>query len=411
MKNPILHIPSVITQSCFVDSDGEIIDLLSTEIDYFYALLYLYREQLLEQTQNLLLKNGKRYLLNQSATIEAVEIELNQFQRCGAVANFKYDGLRQFIDNLSELSISINLLRKNKDREIETIRIIDSYHWDSTLLTIKFADDFVNELIGIEKFFMEVNLTHLLKLSGGKAKSLYLILKDYSNVGNKNFTKDELILLIGKVPQTSVLNGIVEQINEKTDIKVSYSVEGVKKKKYKFKINHKVNLKSTLKGKAKTKKSINVEVMEKSKKQLQQMKDKGQKIGNEKGYLKTIYANEMDKLNRPTDIEVEKTKAELALEQWIDTTIDELKSEGRVNFNHNNYLVLKAHNMKMDRTEELLIGDDYKIYNRMDWERNSPITIDSESTMDFINEYEIKKDVYCAYGQTIGNTTYSQIRR
>jgi len=318
MKKPILHIPSVVTQSCFVDKEGHIVELLETEVDYFYSLLFLYREQLLEQTQNLLLKNGERYILNKAATIEAVEIELNQFQRCGAVINFKYDGLREFIDNLSELSININLLRKNKNRGIETIKVVDTYSWDSTVLSIQFTEEFINELIGIEKYFMDVNLSNLFNLSGGKGKLLYLVLKDYSNLGNKNFTKNEIILLIGKVPQKSVFDRIIEQINDKTDIKVSYAVEGVKKKKYKFKINHKVNLKSSAKSKSttntKTKKSINVDVMEKSKQQLQQMKNKGQKIANEGGYLKTIYDNEMERITATKE------------EKEIDKILDKMKS-------------------------------------------------------------------------------------
>lgn len=221
-----------------------------------------------------------------------------------------------------------------------------------------------------------------------------------------------MILLIGKVPQRSVFDGIIKQINDKTDIKVSYDVEGVKKKKYKFKINHKVNLKSSEKSKAKTKtktkKSINVDVMEKSKQQLQQMKNKGQKIVNEEGYLKTIYDNEIERLNPK---EVVKSDSDTELERWIKVTVDKLKKDGSVNYVHNNYLVLKAKNAQIDRIEKFLILDDYKIYNRMDWQRISPMTTDSESTMDFINEYEIEEDVFSSFGQTIRNATHIQIKR
>lgn len=410
MGNTILHIPSVITQSCFVetDKDDQIIDMLKTEIDYFYSLLFLYREQLLEQTHNLLLKNGKRLILDKSATIESVEIELNKFNRCGFIDNSKYDGMRTFIKKLSTLSININLLRKDKQRGVETIKVIKSHSWDSTMLTIDFTKEFIEELIGIEKFFMEVDLSYLIKLSGGKAKSLYLVLKDYSKIGNKNFTKDELMLLIGKIPQKAVLEEIIEQINDKTDIKVSYVEEGVKKKIYKFKINHKVNLKAVSKSRDKTKKSIDSEVMKQSKHKLQQMKDKGQKIGNEEGYLKTIYDNEMEKI---LPKEVVKSDSEMELERWIETKIDALKTEGSIDYRHNNYLVLKVKNSDIDRIEELFILDDYKIYDRMDYEKNNSITTDSESTMEFIDIFDVKEGVFCSYGQTIRNATYSQILR
>ena len=119
MKNPILHIPSVISQSCFTDVDGGVVDIKESEINYFYLLLFLYTEELLKQTPNLLLKNGNRYYLNELIPFESVKIELNEFQQYGVVDNHKYDGVKQFIDNLSELFININLFRKNKDKDVE----------------------------------------------------------------------------------------------------------------------------------------------------------------------------------------------------------------------------------------------------------------------------------------------------
>ncbi|MBT3951706.1 MAG: replication initiation protein, partial [Candidatus Marinimicrobia bacterium] len=181
-------------------------------------------------------------------------------------------------------------------------------------LAIDFTQEFVKELIGIEKFFMEVGLNYLFKLSGRKSKLLYLILKDYSKIKNKNFTKSQLELLIGRVYQKRVVDKIVEQINDVTDVKVRYKVEGVKKKKYIFKINQKAN-DGSAKGKAKTKKSIDAEVMEGAKKKLQRKKDKGERVYNEEGFLRTIYDNDMEKL-KPSEEQIE-----------IDSIVDSLKSE------------------------------------------------------------------------------------
>ena len=284
MKKPILNIPSMITQSYFSNDEGEIITLKEKEIDYFYLLLYLYIERLLGGASNLLVKEGKRYYLNQSVQYGSVEIELNQFQEYGVVDNFRYEGVKKFIEKLSELSINVNALRKDKERDVDRIKVINSHGWDSTVLAIDFTQEFVKELIGIEKFFMEVGLNYLFKLSGRKSKLLYLILKDYSKIKNKNFTKSQLELLIGRVYQKRVVDKIVEQINDVTDVKVRYKVEGVKKKKYIFKINQKAN-DGSAKGKAKTKKSIDAEVMEGAKKKLQRKKDKGERVYNEEGFF------------------------------------------------------------------------------------------------------------------------------
>ena len=314
MKKPILNIPSMITQSYFTNAEGEVVTLKEKEYDYFYFLLYLYTETLLEETSNLLVKDGKRYYLNQSVQYDSVEIELNQFQQYGVVDGYKYDGVRELVEKLAELSINVNFLVKDKGRDVDRIKVINSHGWDSTVLTIDFTKEFVKELIGVEKFFMKVDLNNLLKLSGRKSKPLYLVLKDYSKVKNKNLTKNELEILVGRINQDGEVDEIVEQINDVTDVKVSYKVGGVKKKKYIFKINQKAN-DGSAKGKAKTKKSIDAEVMEGAKKKLQRKKDKGERVYNEEGFLRAVYDNDMEKL-KPSEEQIE-----------IDSIIDSLKSE------------------------------------------------------------------------------------
>lgn len=374
MIKPILHIPSVISQSCFTNTKGDVVDLKRYEIDYFYLLLFLYREELLKQTPNLLLRDGNRYYFNELIPYKSVKIELYEFHQYGVVDNYKYDELKIFIDNLSKLSINTNLLRKNKDKDIETIKVIDTHSWNSTLLTLNFTKEFVKELIGVEKFFMEVDLTFLFNLNGEKSKSLYLVLKDYSKIGNKNFTKDKLSLLIGKIPQKDRFEKIRDEINEVTDIKISYDVVGVKKKDYKFKINYKINLKTSSKSKtSKSKDEINTEVMEKSKKKLQQMKDKGVKIENEDGYLKTIYYGEMEKITPSYT------------QKRLDTWIEECKKE---------YLIDKT-NSKIpfigitNGNNEIFINDDYLLTNSLDYYSKNPTETIVEMNNKLQNGYEI----------------------
>lgn len=368
MKNPILHIPSVISQSCFTDVDGGVVDIKESEINYFYLLLFLYTEELLKQTPNLLLKNGNRYYLNELIPFESVKIELNEFQQYRVVDNHKYDGVKQFIDNLSELFININLFRKNKDKDVECIKMIESNCWDSTLLTINFTKEFVKELIGVEKFFMEVYLNNLFKLSGGKSKPLYLLLKDYSRSGNKDLSEEELTVLIGKIPQKDRFENIINQINDVTDIKITYEVVGKKKKTYKFKIKNKVNLKSTSKKK---KEEINTDIMEKSKKKIQQMKNKGKKFDNEDGYLQTIYKNELEK-SKPSKSQTE-----------LDEFIDRIKKQFEGKFDKNGvkiptfcFYYSEYSNLPIFINNENKLTDNYNVF-----------TSNSLQTLNKINEW------------------------
>lgn len=401
MKKPILHIPSVISQSCFTDEKGEVVDLLESEINYFYLLLFLYREKLLQQTPNLLLRDGDKYYFNEMIKYNSVEIELIEFQKYGVVSNHKYKKLTTFINNLSKLFININLLMKNKDRGYDVIDIIENPSFNSTTLSINFTKKFIKEIIHTDKFFMDVDLTNLFKLDGRKSKLLYLILKDYSKVGNKNLSNDDLMIIIGKIPQKIIFDETILQINQLEDIKVSYTVDGYRKKIYQFKINHKVNIKST----SKPKEEIDIDVMEKSKKKLQQMKDKGKKFDNEEGYLKTIYQNEIEKYKpKPPK---KKSEDDLKVEEWIQTEILKLKNNNSIQFNHNNYLVIELNG------NEFFIDDDYKIYNRMDFEKQNPKTSSSELTLRFFELYsdEISTNVFCGYGNYLKDKTLTHIKR
>lgn len=406
MEKPILHIPSVISQSCFTDTDGEVVDIKEKELNYFYLLLFLYRDGLLKDTPNILLKNEKRYSFNEYIKYDSVEIELIQFQNYGLISNYTYRGLKSFLEKLSQMSINTNLFRKNRDKDIETVRMIDSYSIDSTLININFTKKFLKEIIHTDKFFMNVDLNYLFNLNGYKSKVLYLILKDYSKVGNKNFKKSELELVITKIPQTNVLQKIITQINDTTDIKISYTTEGIKKKIYKFKIRNNVNLKSTPKKK---KEEINTEIMEKSKKKIQQLKSKGKKFDNEEGYLKTVYNNELEKSK--SQPKKQKSENELKIEEWIQIEISKLKQTEDIQYQYNNYLMLSYSNN--GKEDELFLSDDYKLYSRIDFGRKNPITNSSEDTNTFLDNYNntLTPKVFCGYGNDLKDKTLTKIRR
>ncbi len=74
IKDPLFYVPSVISQSYFRDHDGEDVDLSPKEIDYFYFLLFLYREQQLDQHPNLLIKKDGKHYINEKVKVKHVLI-------------------------------------------------------------------------------------------------------------------------------------------------------------------------------------------------------------------------------------------------------------------------------------------------------------------------------------------------
>ena len=291
MEDPKFFIPSVIIQSCFVDDDGNVVELKPKEIDYFYLLLFLYRKKLFQQSPDLLLKAEEGHQLDEESMPSSVCIYAVSFNDYGVVVNHQYDGLKAFVNKLSNLSIRVNLFGKVKKISTPTMKMVESLSWEDNEITIAFVDEFAKMIAYAAEPFLRVNLNKLFELTGGKSKLLFLLLKDYSGIGHKNLTKNQLEQLLGGVPQKSLLDGIRDQINEQSNIRFSYkTVREEKQKIFKFKINY------LAKDEDEADDELNAEVFEKSKQQLQKQKDNGTQIRNEEGYLRKIYESEMKKL-------------------------------------------------------------------------------------------------------------------
>ena len=352
MEEPRFFIPSVITQSCFVDTDGNVVELKPKEIDYFYLLLFLYRKKLLQQSPDLITKADIGHLLNENAMPSSVCIYAVSFNDYGVVVNHQYDGLKAFIEKLQHLSIKVNLFGKNKKSGTPTLKMVDSLSWENNEITIAFADKFAKMIAYAAKPFLRVNLNKLFELTGGKAKLLFLLLKDFSKIGHKNLTKKQLEQLLGSVPQKSLFDGIRDQINGQSNVRFSYeTVREEKQKIFQFKINY------LSKKEDESEDEPNAEVMEKTKQQLQQMKDKGTQIRNEEGYLRAIYDCEMKKL------EVANEKNE------IDKILEAMKCDvDEGSYKHNEIPMVaiwnKISEMPMHIDDEYRLADPFNIYTK-----------------------------------------------
>jgi len=232
-----LIIPSPISQSLFMERD-KFINLNGSEINYFYLLLYLYKEKLLEISGVLDNDGNDNFTLNQDKDDYSVEIKLWWFNEYKAVQSNKYEKLKNFLKKLQNYLIVINVLEKNKVDGIEKIKLVKSYSISKATINIEFNKSFLEKYIVYGSQFMAVDLNNLIKIRGEKTKLLYLLLKDYSNLKKgKNLTVEQLMLIFGcQEIKENIIEKYVEKINALNDIKVNLDVVGPAGEKiYKFK--------------------------------------------------------------------------------------------------------------------------------------------------------------------------------
>ena len=416
MSENKLYIPTVISHSYFT-LNGDATHIKEKEINYFYSLLYLFRNNIQKQSKVTLFlqKDQKSKMLNPEFKNFEVKIELLEFDDLGIVNNFTYTELKVFIEILSMMKININILKKNKSHNIKSIDIIGEFKFDKdNILHIKFTDNFVNLFLHTENYFKEVDLDLLIKINGYKSKRLYLAIKDYSTYKNQCviLSKEELTNIIGRIPSPKVFKDVVNSINEITtinDLKVEYpTASGRKLKEYRFEYEDLVK-KNTSKSKRtiKSKEEIPKEIKDVVDKRIEKKIQNGEKIDDLDGYKQTSYKNELEKLS-PQPLR-EKSDDDLKVEEWILNEISILKDSQSIQYTHYNYLMLciEDENGKID---DYFIDDNYMIFNRIDIDKKNPITKSSELTISFFEYYKenIFSKVFCSYSSLHEDKTLSK---
>lgn len=124
---------------------------------------------------------------------------------------------------------------KNRLRQIWLFSAVE-YHWGTGSFSIHLNEHGMPYLFDLKREFTSINLKAVLSCSSKYAKRLYAIACQWRKVGFKSFTIEELKLSLGlKDPKTGeeqfervsdfkkfVLDIAIKQINEFTDVKVSY---------------------------------------------------------------------------------------------------------------------------------------------------------------------------------------------
>lgn len=376
MQKLEFNIPSAIAHSYFTYLDN-IIHLKEKEINYFYSLLYLFRENIKDESKAKIFTKTEENQLVISDNFKniPVRIELSEFNNLGVVSKNTYTDLKAFIKILEKLEMVINILSKDKRFDIKSIKIIKDFRIENNILHLTFNEEFLLLFLHTEKYFINVDLNILFKISGYKSKKLYLFIKDYSKFKNKciKISKENLENLIGKIPANNIFEKNIENINyiiwqeeNISDLKIDYlEISGNKLKKYKFIFENLVNTVNTKKSNnetaSKVKNEINTEVMEKAEKILQKCKSKGMTIENENAYKMKIYNNEIK--------QYELSDSEQEINDWI----EDVKSDyiNSININNSEIPFITIQN-KISNLP-IYIDNKFKLTNGYEFFTNTPV--------------------------------------
>ncbi len=377
-----LVIPSAISQSLFIEDD-KLINLNGSEINYFFLLLYLYREELLKVNGVLDVDENKNYTLNQDNEDFSVKIRLWWFNEYKAVKSKKYTELKTFLKKLQHYTIVMNVLEKNKEAGVNKIKLVKSYSIDKATINIEFKKSFLEKYIVYGSQFMAVDLNNLIKLRGEKNKLLYLLLKDYSNLPKgKNLTLEELILILGSEEiKKSRIEASVEKINALNDIKVNLDVGGPAGEKiYKFKFEKEEVKPKKLKSNDTEKQlsDFTDDIQTEARIRMEDEQANGTVIKNEKRYLITVCESIVieNEGNKEQDLYKEQ------IDEWLEKQKNNLKDT--INISEGKIPIIKFHTD--DREDEnyfWFITNDYKIDRSFE---GQPMTKSAKETYETIEK-------------------------
>ena len=331
-----LNKPSELTQVVFFkdDDSNAMASLTSIQMDMLNLIFYKSREYFIKENIEL-------------TEFIPFEIDLKTFSKeFGKYQKSEFSTLIKQLDELSNVKVVINALRKNKNMETTFTRFIHkltvSKHKNNVRKKVRLVLDgeICKMIFDVKKLFTKFYLKIQFSMKSKYSKLLYEILKDYQGVNTKTIDFELLLGLLNvdfentnngtwALFNQNIIKKAVKEINEKSDIYVSY--EPIKERingkrlqvtKIKFDIDKQNNERLEELGLLKTKHSdISMDEQILYNKKLVIAKDRLEKakqfqsINNEEAWLeKTI--------NSITDKELEKIEEEeIALSKLKDIDI------------------------------------------------------------------------------------------
>lgn len=389
MERLELNIPTIYSHSIFLNSKEEVRRLSATQLNYFYSLIYLYREKILEDYPNILVEDeNSKKIINDEVfkNIGYIEISLNEIETLiNSSHDSKYKNLQEFIKNMKkeDLCIKTNILNKNKTTNSKVHKMIDKLHFscDKLDINIIFEKEFIRPFILVDKYFKKVTLNHFFNLKSCNDKPLYLMLKDYVNY-KKNISKKDLALFVGKSFNFSRFNLLIENINSNTDIFISYTLDK-RKRNFKFEIKNQTRF---FNENEELEYNINRLIWNEVEKRVLIARDENKDIGDIEKYKKGIFKN--IKKNEITNFE---SKAKL--DSFIKKGIEQFKKNKSFK---KSFLLLDLGNFNDEVTniDGYIINDNYELesYPYPVIKSNSSEETYSIIKDNYVEMYEVESD-------------------
>jgi len=324
--------PSELTQVVYYDDydKGVISKMSALQLDLLNALMYQAKKQIIINKLD----------ISKEKIIE-VDISLQEImEMIGKYEKGQYNHVMEQLYKLKKVDVMINILGKVKDTiEFELTSFIHTLKWtrhkNNTLKKIKVGLDgtILNSFLNRKKLFSKMFLSIQYSMTSKYSKLLYEILKDYENIKTIVIKFDILLDLLnvdmqhtdcGKwnIFRPNILEKSINEINEKTDIIVSY--ESIKEKiadqrmqVTKIKFNIKKQTETRLQELGLIEEPItSLPFYNKSKSKLDKLVKNGYKIFDEDMWIKTdINKNQ------------ERYESEIRIDKWLKETDNNGKNE------------------------------------------------------------------------------------
>lgn len=166
------------------------------------------------------------------ANFNVIEFDIKEFNDLLQIKGKRYEELRESVRELRKKEIII----KTDDKELITGWLSSIiFHRNTSRITLKFDDNLIPYLLQLKEQFTRYQIKNILYLSNKHSIRIYELLKQYEPIGKRTFIVDELkkvLMLENQYKRFSnfenwVLKPTMEEINEYTDINISY--EKIKK--------------------------------------------------------------------------------------------------------------------------------------------------------------------------------------
>lgn len=316
--------PSELTQTVFFkDNDkNALATLTATQMDMFNLIFY---------------KSKEFFIKNNVELTEFIPFEMDLIAFAKEFGKYKagdYGDLIKQLDGLSNVKVKINALGKNKDWPIETTftrfihKIKISRHRKKNKKKVRLVLDgeICQMVFEVKKLFTKFFLTIQFSMHSKYSKLLYEILKDYQKIKTKTIDFDLLLGLLNVNYENTnngqwgmfnqnILKKAVAEINEKSDIKVSYEpikekIEGQRKQVTKIKFFIKNQPESRMKELGLIEELVTThKLYKKSKSKLDKLVSGGYKVVDEEMWIETdIRKNE------------EMYESENRIDKWLKST-------------------------------------------------------------------------------------------